>query len=177
VDDRDVDRKEAAEAGAERDDDEGGIEAAKRIDLAEEDEAEPERDDADANHSSRAEPVDDPSERRSEQRRLHRLHRGGAGERCLAPAAFGDQCSEVGAERLVEQRRLHELETAACGNHPPAVEDLAPQKPSPLVDVTALTIQRRCVADAWPPMCRRPALCHIRCPADGPVSCSFRRSA
>ena len=70
-----------------------------------------------------------------EQGRLHRLHRGRAGQRRLAPAALVDQRREVRAEGLVEQRRLHELQAAARGDHSPAVEDFASQNRSPFVEM------------------------------------------
>jgi hypothetical protein len=122
VDERDVDREEAAQARAQGDDHERGVEGGQRVGEAEQHQADAEHDDAGADHALRAEAVDEPAEQRAEDRRLHLLQRRRAGERGLAPAALALQHREVGAEGLRHQARLEHLQARARGDHVPAVE-------------------------------------------------------
>src|SRR5882672_3393506 len=124
VDERDVDREEAAQARAEGDDDERGVEGGKRVGEAEQHQAAAEHDHADADDALRAEAVDDPAENGAEDRHLHLLQRRRARERGLAPAALFLQHRDVGAEGLRHQRRLEKLQAGAGADHVPSVEDL-----------------------------------------------------
>ena len=123
VDQRDVDREEAAEARADRHHDEGAVELEQGLDLAEQHEADAEHHHADADQPLRAEAVDDPAEHRAEDRGFHLVQGRRARQRGLAPAAVVAQHRDVRAEGLHQQRRLQELQAAAGGDHVPAVED------------------------------------------------------
>jgi len=122
VDDRHIDREEAAQARPEGDDEERPIEPDQRLDLAEEHEPDPEGDHADPDHALRPEPVDDPAKRRTQHGGLHRLQRGCAGQGGLAPAELGREERKIRAEGLVQQPSLQELDAAPGSHHPPAVE-------------------------------------------------------
>jgi hypothetical protein len=125
VDERHVQRKEPAQAGAERDQDKGGVELEQRLDPAEQHEAAAEEQHAQADHALRPEAVHYPAQQRPEDRRLHLLQRRRARERRLAPAAVVLQHRHVAAEGVVQQACLQELQAAARPDHLPAVEELA----------------------------------------------------
>ena len=122
VDDGRVQREEAAEARAQRDQQHGAVEAEQRLDPAQGEEAQPHHDDAGADQLARAVAVDDPAENRPDQRSLGRLQRGGGRDRCPAPPLLDGQRSEIGTERLVQEPGLEELQPGAGGDHLPAME-------------------------------------------------------
>ena len=98
----------AAQAGAERDDDEGAVELRQRLHLGQQAQPGAEHHHAGAHEDLGAEAVEQPAEHRPEQRHPS-AERGGAGERGLAPVLLLGEHGEVGAERLRDQAGLQEL--------------------------------------------------------------------
>src|SRR6266851_816237 len=111
------------ERQADRDHDEGGVEARQRVGAAEEHQPAAEHQHAHADHALRPEAVDEPAEDRAEDRDLHLLQRRRARERGLAPAALLLQHRDVGAEGLGHEAGLEELQPRAGCDHVPAVEN------------------------------------------------------
>jgi hypothetical protein len=123
VDEGEIEREEAAHAGAGGGDEERQVELQQRVDERKQHEAAAEQRDADAHHAARAEAVQAPAQHRPQDRRFHLVQRRGAGELGLGPAAIVAQDGEVGAEGLVQQAGLQELQPGAGGDQPPAAED------------------------------------------------------
>ena len=111
---RDVERKEAAQARAERDDDERAVERGQRLHLRKDAQPQSEHEDACAHEHFRAEAIEQPPEHRAEQRDFHLLKRGRARERGFAPALLVSEDREVGAERLRHEPRLQNWSPTAA---------------------------------------------------------------
>ena len=140
VDDGHRQGREAAQAGADRNERPRGVEHQQRIGQGEHHEAGREDDQADAQNQAWPEAIDEPALQRPKQPALNPGQRKRARQSRLAPAELGMQRHRIGAERVHHQEAGQELDAGSSAGQPPAVEN-PPARADDTIDASDGRIQ------------------------------------